>query len=196
MSNDAKSREDALAELDKVLDILGSDMGRWPESLRLRLEPFIATDADAHRRLASARALDRLLDSAAMASAADRNSLAEQIVAAAAAEARAVSEVQPGTEEPQSREGSATPDGARPPRSATVIPLAAKRPSSPMRSTWQAAALAAACLGVGLVSGANGLLVDWVAPWMPAELADRAPGDDLTEIVFSEDSEDWLEEEM
>ncbi len=82
MTNKNRQAEDREA-LERLLDIHGADRTRWPARERLRFAGVISDDAEAAGLVAEAQALDRLLDMAPRASAADIDALKERIVAAA-----------------------------------------------------------------------------------------------------------------
>ena len=52
-----KATTDAVAELQDLLDRLGTDLSRWPEAERERAEQIVAASPEARQRLDDARAL-------------------------------------------------------------------------------------------------------------------------------------------
>jgi len=139
MSNDAKA--EPAAELTRLLEAWGGEPGRWPLHIRRRIERLAEAYPDGRRRIAEARALDRVLDRArdapAQMSPTARRMLADRIVATAMAS---------GT--------------AGPARTAEVIRLPARaRPQSQLAATvgrrWPAAGLMAASLLAGLYLGGS-----------------------------------------
>ncbi len=141
---DRQSAEREIAALEHALERLGADQARWPETLRARFAPLIASDRRAARLMDEARALDTLLEAAPRTGHDRHDTLAQRIVAAATAAdaATAVSS------------GRVADD--------RVVPFPGPRSSArgmrPTRSDWQAAALLAASLLVGVFVGASGSL--------------------------------------
>lgn len=131
MSADDKRRVE-LAALQALLDGHGGDSSRWPGAARRRFDALIATDGEARRLVAEARALDTVLMTAPVVSADRRRALTERIVSA--------------TEQDQGR----------------VIDLREQRrlraqASAPRRSGfWQAAGMLAASLIAGVIIGVTG----------------------------------------
>lgn len=112
--------------LDDTLDAFGGDVSRWPGDVRAKLDALIANDGEARRRMAEARALDKLLGQAPALPEARQRALVDQIVAKALRQPRMV---------------AAT--SAAPPRKAESLLRA---------NTWAAGALAAS-LVLGLLAG-------------------------------------------
>ena len=113
--------------LDETLDTFGADSARWPAAARQRLLPLLAGNVQAQRRVAAARALDRVLNAAPRLSDARHAALLETIVHKAERQPRIVSQT------------------------------AAERPSPLMRLRRHsmAAAALAASLMIGVLSGQN-----------------------------------------
>lgn len=137
-----KRAEDREA-LERLLDVYGADRTRWPARERLRFAGIVSEDKLAARMLAEANALDRLLEQAPRASAAEVDALKERIMAAALR-----------TGAPQLAVVAAGKPG-----SAKVVSLAARR--APMiarfaRGEWPAAAVLAASLVLGVMLGSAG----------------------------------------
>ncbi len=133
-------REDALAQLTQVLDIYGARRERWPEDLRARLNALIEEDAEAARLLAEARALDKLLGTAAPAG--DTAGLEARILAAAAGLPQTGAQVLPLEAHRRQSQVSA-------------LPVRAAQQSS-ARRIWPELALLAASLFLGLLIGLSG----------------------------------------
>ena len=146
--------QDAEAEIERLLEAYGADSARWPEAARVRVAPLLAESVLAERvgvraRIAEARALDRLLDSASRPAPAPAReaALADRILAAALSE----------------REQAAPESGTQsvaeaPAAGGTVLPWRpkARGPApAPARTRWRAAGLMAASLAAGLVIGAS-----------------------------------------
>lgn len=141
MTNKNRQAEDREA-LERLLDIHGADRTRWPARERLRFAGVISEDEAAAGLVAEAQALDRLLDLAPRASAADIDALKERIVAAALRSQR-----------PQL---TAVAGGAKPaPAKAWLGQL--RRPSwGGTYIEWPAAAVLAASLVLGVMLGSAG----------------------------------------
>lgn len=175
MNNDKWSGEIEL--LKRLLDGHGADRTRWPAPERLRFASLIAESAEARRLVAEAAALDRLLDKAPMPSPARMAAAADRIMAAARAE-RDVARV----------------TVARPAIIAGGRAAARDLGRRFMEHTsWQAAALLAASLLVGVFVGTGGVAentVETVAEAVglsnPADAGQVAYIDDTTGIVDEE----------
>lgn len=134
----SENRQELLTALRTALDLWGADARRWPDAGRARLTAFVARDAEAARLVAEARALDAVLGHAPAG--APAAGLEARILAAAAL----------------------TPQMPRP----TVVAMAeARNPrlaAAPRavpphrRRTWQAVALLAASLILGVALGMAG----------------------------------------
>jgi hypothetical protein len=72
-----------IAELERLLDIYGSDRTRWPVEARAGAGHLVGRDRGARRLLAEAEALDRALEQAPLPTLAQEAAMAERIVAAA-----------------------------------------------------------------------------------------------------------------
>ena len=71
------------ADLERLLDVYGSDRSRWPVEARAGAGQLVARDRAARRLLGEAEALDRVLERAPLPSLAREAALVERIVAAA-----------------------------------------------------------------------------------------------------------------
>jgi hypothetical protein len=137
MTNEAKHRADALA-LERHLETYGADQRRWPLEARERFAPLLAGDPGARTLLAEARALDRLLNCAPVPSACRERALSDRIVAAIS----------------NQRDRARTAE-----RAARMIEMPGKRQVARTVApgiAWQAAALLAAALAIGVYVGAAG----------------------------------------
>jgi hypothetical protein len=81
-----------LEALDRTLEAYGADAARWPEASRLKLSAFVAGNGEAQKRVADARALDRVLGFAPRFSDAQNTALAGRIVAKAGHQPRIITE--------------------------------------------------------------------------------------------------------
>jgi hypothetical protein len=79
MSNNTMTQ----AELERLLDVYGSDRTRWPVEARAGAGQLAARDSSARLLLQEAEALDRVLDRAPLPSLMSEAALADRIVAAA-----------------------------------------------------------------------------------------------------------------
>jgi hypothetical protein len=136
MTNE-ETRKTEIEALSALLDVCGADRTRWPARERLRFAGLIVEDDTARRLVSEARALDRLLDAAPRVSEDRQEKLAERIVTTAITQGR-------GAQRGRSGVGS------------TVVPL--QRVPARKSSVWQAAALLAASLLLGIVMGTSGRL--------------------------------------
>jgi hypothetical protein len=145
MANDLKGTSDVLS-LEHHLEIYGADQTRWPQAARERFARLLADDARARTLLSEAKALDRLLAHAPVSSTFKERALRDRIVSVI------------------NNEG----DAARTDRPAAhSIELARRRQLAWTRSTprwagWQAAALLAASLVIGVYLGSAGGLTSEV----------------------------------
>ena len=126
--------------LQQMLDTYGGEPSRWPAGARERFQPLLAGDAAARSTMAASHALDTILSQAPAVPAARRIALAERIVS----EALAAQADRPRGE---------------------VIDLSARRVAArgvPPRPTpmWQAAAVLAASLMLGVFAGISGELAN------------------------------------
>jgi len=137
-------RAGEIEALRALLEVHGSDRTRWPAPSRLRFAPLLAADPEARGLLAEAEALDALLDEAPRGTAAAEEVLAERIVAAALSEGR----------------GAASASvRAFPHATARAVVLPGRRQGGVQRrAVTRAAALLAASLLIGIVTGGTGLL--------------------------------------
>src|SRR5262245_48797677 len=71
------------ADLERLLDVYGSDRSRWPVDCRASAGQLVARDRAARQLLSEAQALDRVLERAPLPSLAREAALADRIVAAA-----------------------------------------------------------------------------------------------------------------
>lgn len=146
-TNTNRARE--IEALRRLLEIHGADRTRWPARERLRFAHLLAEDAEASALLAEAEALDRLLDRAPRVGAERQAALADRIVAAAIASGR------PGVvPAPSERRAAGNVLDLGEARSRS--PVLQQRRSSGRKSGWQAAALMAASLVLGVLVGATG----------------------------------------
>lgn len=146
------------------LEVSGADRTRWPAQERLRFAPLIAHDDAARRLVAEAAALDRVMDMAPALDGARLGPLIDRIVAAAAAEGQRGD----GNVLPFDRAGKA--------------PYAA-RPAPHRNGNFQAAALLAASLVVGVFVGTSGL-VDNAVPFR-GEVTVADADLDATELIIA-----------
>jgi hypothetical protein len=72
-----------MADLERLLDVYGSDRTRWPVDARSGAGQLAARDRAARRLLGEAEALDRVLEQAPLPSLARESALADRIIAAA-----------------------------------------------------------------------------------------------------------------
>jgi hypothetical protein len=82
MTNSGKSTM-TYADLERLLEVYGSDRTRWPVEARASAGQLAARDAAARQLLREAEALDRVLERAPLPSLAMEAALAERILAAA-----------------------------------------------------------------------------------------------------------------
>lgn len=123
--------------LVRHLEIYGADQTRWPHDARARFAPLLTLDARARQSLAEARALDRLLGRVPLPSGHRERALRDRIVAAIDTAGNAQPTVRV-IEWPLRR---------LPSRIAAAAPRSTK---------WQAAALLAASLAMGVYLGSQG----------------------------------------
>ncbi|HEU4381335.1 MAG TPA: hypothetical protein VFR73_22415 [Hyphomicrobiaceae bacterium] len=72
-----------IGDLERLLDVYGSDRTRWPVDARSGAGQLAARDKSARRLLGEAEALDRVLERAPLPSLAREAALADRIIAAA-----------------------------------------------------------------------------------------------------------------
>jgi hypothetical protein len=145
MKNEQDHSADVQA-LERHLEIYGANQARWPQAARVRFAPLLGVDARARALLSEAEALDRLLDRAPSPSVFRERVLRDDIVAAISNE----------------RDGASSDHPA-----AHSIELPRKRQTARTRSTprwagWQATALLAASLAIGIYLGSAGELTSEV----------------------------------
>lgn len=131
-----------IAALRRLLDTYGGDASRWPQAEARRVAPLLARDGPARALLAEARALDKILARAPITQPERRQRLADRIAAAANVE----------TDTATMRRGPNVLDLTRasgPARRAPIVRRAGQ---------WQAAALLAASLLVGVFAGVSGIV--------------------------------------
>jgi hypothetical protein len=127
-----------LADFERLLDVYGGDRTRWPAEARAAAGQLAAREVKAHRLLAEAEALDRVLERAPLPGLATEAALADRIVTAAQRSPRIVK---------LSSDGQGTlPDASAP------------APSGPRRRVFprqdiRAAAVLAASLMAGIFIG-------------------------------------------
>ena len=80
---DAVDNEMTLSELERLLEVYGSDRSRWPVAARASAGQLVARVAAAGRLVTEAECLDRVLERAPMPTLAREAALAERIVSAA-----------------------------------------------------------------------------------------------------------------
>ncbi len=135
-------------DLEALLEAYGADTSRWPKPAQARAGILLASDVQANRLMAEAKALDALLSHAPLPAQKRQSALAERIVA-------------------QALNGTSHDAGkvaATPRKSGIVIPWpgAARERSAPAwkpsrRPAWSAAALLAASLSLGVFVGMQDL---------------------------------------
>jgi anti-sigma factor RsiW len=148
MTGYTKIDGEGLAALEQALERYGSDRTRWPAPVRRDLAALLAGNAEAHRRLAEAEALDRLLDLMPEAEI-DTHALAARILAAAKARAPADA----------------------------PAPTPARRTTHAADTPWGAAALLAASLVIGAFVGVSGTFNSAFETAVIADASDEASTD-------------------
>lgn len=165
-----ETRKSEIEALTALLDVCGADRTRWPARERLRFASLIVEDRTARRLVSEARALDQLLDKAPQIGEDRQQLLAERIVTTAITQGR-------GAQRGQSA----------PVTSPVVVPL---RKQVRKASVWQAAALLAASLLVGIIVGTSGRLQ------LGAEqLSGMASASDSDQIALGADLSDMSDED-
>ena len=137
-----------LAELERLLEIYGSDRTRWPAEARAGASQLVSRDKAARRLLVEAEALDRALERAPLLSLGRETELADRIAAAAVRSPRIVHlNSAPGRSAPAGSESDVSPPAG-----------------SPARGEWRmatrlggAAGVMAASLAVGIMIGLSSL---------------------------------------
>lgn len=137
------------ADLERLLDVYGSDRSRWPAEARSGAGHLVGRDKTARRLLVEAEALDRVLERAPLPSLAREAALAERIVAAAQRSPRIV-RIEDGSESAQMSSQTA--------ENVISWPGACGRPQwLRMSETSRVAGLLAACLLCGIYIGLSNL---------------------------------------
>lgn len=166
----AETRKTEIEALTALLDVCGADRTRWPARARLRFASLIVEDSTARRLVSEARALDRLLDTAPQIGAARQQALADRIVETAVTQGRGV------------RSGQGAPVNSP----VVAFPGRSLRKSS----VWQAAALLAASLLLGIVVGTSGRL-----QLSADQLAGLSSTGDPGQVAFGLDLSDMSDED-
>jgi hypothetical protein len=169
------------SEMDALvrrLEISGADRTRWPAQERLRFAPLIAHDEVARQLVAEAAALDLVLDQAPVLERARHAPLIDRIVAAAEAEGMKVA-------------SNVVPFGGAGRKSQ---PGADKAPLV-RRGTWQAAALLAASLVVGVFAGSSGMIGSAVSPF-GGSFATADADADVSELILAGSPSSPLEDAL
>ena len=137
-----------LGDLERLLDVYGSDRSRWPVEARAGAGQLVGRDKAARRLLGEAEALDRVLERAPLPSLAREAALAERVIAAAQRSPRMVR-----------IEDTRAPD-ASPQKVENVIrwPGARAKPKwLQVSDTSRVAGLLAACLLFGVYIGLSSM---------------------------------------
>jgi hypothetical protein len=143
-----------LPELERLLDVYGSDRTRWPLEARSGAGQLAARDPAARRLLVEAEALDRALERAPLPSLASEAALAERIVAAAQRSPRMVPTGEASA--PGDRKTQPVADANRGRSNASsVVRLPDRRHWFERSPAGRAAGLLAACLMLGVFLGAS-----------------------------------------
>lgn len=167
---DEKKKHDAeLAELEAVLETLGARPERWPSDRRTRLMALVESDARAAQAFSEAKALDRLLGMAPEGGAAGAG-LEARILAAAGHT--------PQAHRPFAVVGGA--DGAR--------RHSANASSGSGQRRWQAVALLAASLLLGVFIGLSGSAIPVLQDLSIVAVAEGAGSWGLGGALFAPDS--------
>lgn len=98
--SEARDQVETFELLDTTLEAYGADAARWPMGTRAKLAAFVASNSEAQRRVAAARALDKVLGFAPKLSDARQADLAERIVARAAVQSKGVAQHAPSVVRP------------------------------------------------------------------------------------------------
>jgi hypothetical protein len=147
-------------DLASLLDTYGADTSRWPRHAQARAGALLASDAQAGRLLAEAKALDTLLGHAPVTEQERRVALADRIVA------QAVGVV------PQGEARKVRPSGIVIPWPGASRDRAAPVWQSSRRPAWSAAALLAASLCFGVFVGTQDITSGAVGSLMEAVVSD------------------------
>jgi hypothetical protein len=146
------------ADLERLLEVYGSDRTRWPVEARASAGQLVARDAPARRLLAEAEALDRVLDRAPLPSLAREASLAERIAAAAQRSPRIVSLAEAGKGAARaSGHGGGAPGIKLPGDTTGRVVLLPRSPRLLANRLGGAASLLAASLLLGVFIGVSSL---------------------------------------
>lgn len=137
------------ADLERLLEVYGSDRTRWPVEARAGAGQLVARDAAARRLLAEIEALDRVLERAPLPSLARESALAERITAAAQRSPRMV---------PPTEAGKATLSATGGTGQVVRLPMGRTRlPAFAASRLGGAASVLAASLLVGIFIGMSSL---------------------------------------
>ena len=177
MTNVQKQTADELA-LERQLEIYGADQARWSLEVRERFAPLLASDARARDSLAEARALDRLLDRASVPNASRERAVRDRIIEAINHQSDRVRTAQPAGRVIQ------LPTRRRRRLAAAAAPT----------SVWQAAALLAASLAIGVYVGSAGGLTPEVQ--VVAEVVGLETQADPTQLSLLDDNATPGEEDL
>jgi hypothetical protein len=137
-----------LAELERLLEVYGSDRTRWPAEARAGASQLVSRDKAARRLLVEAEALDRALERAPLLSLGREAELADRIAAAALRSPRIV------------RFNSAPAGAPAPGSEGKVLRLADLQPRPQWRNATRlggAAGVMAASLALGVMIGLSSL---------------------------------------
>ncbi len=167
---DEKKKHDAeLAELEAVLETLGARPERWPPDQRARLMTLVGSDVRAAQAFSEAKALDRLLGMAP-----------DGGVAGAGFEARILAAA---GHTPQAHRPFAVVGGADSARRRS-----ADASGSGVQRRWQALALLAASLLLGVFIGLSGSAIPVLQDLSIVAVAEGAGGWGLGGALFAPDS--------
>jgi hypothetical protein len=178
---DAVDNEMTLSELERLLEVYGSDRSRWPVAARASARQLVARVAAAGRLVAEAECLDRVLERAPMPTLAREAALAERIVSAARRSPRMVPVAVGGAAHQAASQG--TPPGA------AAVP-ASNGWVTPRTAFGGAAGALAASLMLGVLIGVSSLSQS-VLPAL-AQMTGLAP--DVTSSAAAQ--VDLLDEEL
>lgn len=175
--SDMRDQNQILDLLDRTLETYGSDAARWPAGVRLKLSPFVDGNADAQRRIADARALDKVLGFAPQISVSRQAELANQIVERAIRQPRTASLSE------------------LPARSSPVAVPASRLNSrlNSLRNHSLAAAALAASLMIGILAGQNATVVTLAESLITGGEVSGASGQ---QVAQSDDIEIFWDEDL
>ena len=138
-----------LSELERLLEVYGSDRSRWPVAARASAGQLVARVAAAGRLVAEAECLDRVLERAPMPTLAREAALADRILASARRSPRMVPAIAAQPARPAAAAGDAPlPAAASPPKRGWLTPRTA---------FGSAAGALAASLMLGVLIGLSSL---------------------------------------